>query len=515
MRSNISSDVYVHPQIGTIRKPAVFSIPTVVSESRSFFRKFRRGRCQNNVIPVKLTERNFSPVSFIEFTYINIGSMKNKTTSIYDYICENKVDVFVIAETWLFSNEEENATYINSFLPTGFSFKHCPRPQPNSHTAGGVGLIYRNSISVEIKSSSNNPKNKIEQFEFFDCVLNQRKDARSSIRIIILYRPPPSPVNKLKLKLFWKEWSKFLSLYSGSSAEVVFVGDLNLHLEESNLASTKRFTSIIKEHSLIQHIKAPTHTAGHTLDVLITKTESKILQDSIKIHDPGFSDNLGTCTTTHHYAIDFSFCYEKPQPLRKSIKYRNVKNVDFPAVTSALNDLSLVSKLSQCKTVDEMVSIYSVNLKTILDMHAPEKTRTVIERPNSSWFTPELQQMKIIKRKLERRWKKSKTKFDHITYRKYCSRFSGMLNKSRVKKSLDEIEACGNDRGRLFKFCNTLIGHKKQSQILLANCKNETETAQSFADFFDCKVQTICKELDDKAKHSSCTESSFPLPSSS
>ena len=423
--------------------------------------------------------------------------MKNKTASLYDYICENRVEFVVLTETWLFAVEEENTVYINSLLPAGFLFKHCPRP--DGHRGGGVGLVYRDSIMLTQKSSSSSAQNKIEQFEFYDCILNQRKDPRSSIRVIIVYRPPPNAVNKLKLKLFWKEWSKFLSQYSGSNAEIVFVGDLNLHLDDSSLSSTKKFFNLIEEYSLTQHIKEPTHTAGHILDVLITKTLSKIMPESITVHDPGFSDNDGNCLTCHHFAIDFSFCYKKPLPAKKIIKYRNLKNIDIKSIAQAVNKLSLESKLTECDTVDDMVSIYSDSLKSILDLHAPTLTRTVTDRSKSPWFTSELLAMKSEKRKLERQWKKSKRKSDHIAYRQYCASYSHNLNKARVQKSLEDIEACENDAGRLFKLCKSLIAPKKRGKLQLAGCENDTQTAQTFADYFKCKVKNICKELDNQA----------------
>ena len=135
----------IHPLIQFSKYPSVFSIVTVISQSRSAC-KSKRGRCLKNLKPVKSTSKEPLPSSFIKFTYINIGSLKNKTASLYDYICENRVDVVVLTETWLFAVEEENTVYINSLLPAGFLFKHCPRP--DGHRGGGVGLVYCDYIMI-------------------------------------------------------------------------------------------------------------------------------------------------------------------------------------------------------------------------------------------------------------------------------------------------------------------------------------------------------------------------------
>ena len=194
--------------------PRLHFIPVIISEPRK--RKMPRGRQLHNLTKIKKVEhqRQQTNQTFrrnLQLAYINIGSMKNKTTGIYDFLAQDKTDILALTETWLLANEEENHVCINAALPTGFSIEHCPRK--DGRTGGGVALIYRDALKVTIKGSSYISR-KFDQFEYLDCKVKLTNDERSSIRIVVLYRPPPTKVNKLKLKLFWRDWIRFLPKYS-------------------------------------------------------------------------------------------------------------------------------------------------------------------------------------------------------------------------------------------------------------------------------------------------------------
>ena len=57
--------------------------------------------------------REHSPIYNLSVSYWNTGSIKNKTFGIRDYIISEDVDIMALTETWLYADEEENATYIN------------------------------------------------------------------------------------------------------------------------------------------------------------------------------------------------------------------------------------------------------------------------------------------------------------------------------------------------------------------------------------------------------------------
>ena len=62
----------------------------------------------------------------LHITYLNVCSLKNKTTSLYDYIVHSQIDMMVFTETWLHSDEKENTVCKNDLIPDGFTLKHVP-----------------------------------------------------------------------------------------------------------------------------------------------------------------------------------------------------------------------------------------------------------------------------------------------------------------------------------------------------------------------------------------------------
>ena len=73
-------------------------------------------------------------------------------------------------------------------------------------------------------------------------------------------------------------------------SNLLIVGDINLHLDDSNdILTTSKFQQLLNVHSLLQHVSTATHSQGYTLDVVITRTEQAV--ESISVEAPSFSDH--------------------------------------------------------------------------------------------------------------------------------------------------------------------------------------------------------------------------------
>ena len=263
-----------------------------------------RVKCKNSFKNlVKVSIEPTAHVASTKFSYLNAGSLKNKTFGLHDYIVSNHLDILAVTETWLFPEDQQNLIYLTELLPHNYKICHIPRS--NGQHAGGVAIVYRDSFLLDTVNSSNVADNQINQFEFIDC--NLRFNKKIVFRLLVVYRPPPSKKNKLKVKYFWKDWTKFLSDIILCHHDWIIVGDLNFHLDDTKKYHSKRFCKILDEFGLVQHIKHPTHTAQHILDVLITPTDcSRIVQSSIVVHDPCISDNQGNLADSRHFAISWA-----------------------------------------------------------------------------------------------------------------------------------------------------------------------------------------------------------------
>ena len=441
-------------------------------------------------------------------TYINAGSVKNKVTGICDFIINNNVDIMAITETWLYADDNENAIYINEMTPDGYEMKHVARQDESGHAAGGVGLIFRKSVKVVVKDSGNMCRSKTDQFEYMACDVFQNSDARSKIILILVYRPPPSKKNGLKIKSFWKDWNKFIRQFARDHTEIVILGDLNFHLDDLENCNTRKFNSILTEFDLVQHISQPTHTAGHTLDVLITKPDNKIVKQSIAVHDPGISNQAGVVSLCHHFAISFELSFSKPLPSCKQIQYRNIRDINHDAFISDVSKLQLPSQLLQCSCVNQMVAVFNDSLEPLIDKHAPIITRTVVERPNTAWYSSTLLGEKQTRRKLERRWIKSGLEIHRICYRKHCATYNKLLHRNRIQHLQNKIVSCQNNSSKLYKVCKSILCLPKP-QVAIEGCNSDKASADALASFFKSKVNTIAKELETDEESSQNNNSTF------
>ena len=150
---------------------------------------------------------------------LNPRSVKNKTLSICDYIVSCDFDIVALTETWLGSSID--SVCIRELVPDGYSIKHVARS--GSRRGGGVAVIYKTSITVNVVQSSQNSK--FVHFEHMDCSLNINGFV---LKLAVVYRPPPSSANGFKTSEFLAdEWPAFLSEYATFDKDIIIVGDLN------------------------------------------------------------------------------------------------------------------------------------------------------------------------------------------------------------------------------------------------------------------------------------------------
>ena len=135
--------------------------------------------------------------------------------------------------------------------------------------------------------------------------------ASSTVKRAVVYRPPPSKINKSMVGLFMTEFQDFLEHHTVKSQNILIVGDFNFHYEDPSNVDACRFRDILSNHALCQHVSGSTHMAGHMLDLIITQSVDNIVSNTV-------SDFL-----TDHAAIHCHLHLPKPQTLQQKIQYRN------------------------------------------------------------------------------------------------------------------------------------------------------------------------------------------------
>ena len=120
-----------------------------------------------------------------------------------------------------------------------------------------------------------------------------------------------------------------------ATSHTIICGDFNLHVEDSENQHARQFIDILDSFGLKQHVMDATHIHGHTLDLVITKSNDSILK-SCSIRVPGLSD---------HYAVQCNLFLQKTQFGRKLINSRNLRTLNLDTLAMTFSTRLLVYNL--------------------------------------------------------------------------------------------------------------------------------------------------------------------------
>ena len=235
---------------------------------------------------------------------------------------------------------------------------------------------------------------------------------------------------------------------------MLILGDFNFHVDDPSNTYAKKFLETISLFDLIQHVKIQTHTAGHILDLVMSRDD--LLIENI-ISDSSINSD--------HFAILFQLSIPCPPRPRSVITYRNWKQVYFPTFD---NDVS--SRFLQFPpSLNEGVSQYYSRTLEIVDKHAPLKSKTVTVRMESPWYTANLTNEKCLRRRLERKARRAGLPTDLKTCSDQRNRYNHLLSEAKTNYYRSNIvEAPSAD---MWRFCNKFFG--KPSSSVLPNHSSE------------------------------------------
>jgi exonuclease III len=308
----------------------------------------------------------------------NIRSLTNHFhyTALADLAQTHNVDIFALTETWISPNTTTSAELLDS-IPHGFHLVSTPRPVTSSKTSnvdGGTAFLVREPLSL-----LSSPTFTFKSFEVSTVTL---KLPRSKLTICNIYHPPPTSAvsrNKSTFSQFLEDFQCLVSTVTTLPHEFIITGDFNIHVDNATDSYTQQFLSVLNDANLTQHVTFPTHSHSHTLDLFITGINSS-LRPSITPINTSPSDHFPVLST-------LNITPPPPPPLSK-VTYRSIKSVNVEKFKQDILSSSLIThppiKLS------DLVDCYNYTLSSILDKHAPVKTKFTRLKPANPSFTPAL-----------------------------------------------------------------------------------------------------------------------------
>lgn len=137
------------------------------------------------------------------------------------------------------------------------------------HFDPNSGNVFRSCFSIKLQSYR-----KFISFEYIELLLTSES---KTLRIVIVYRPPPSTNNGLTPTILFDEFSTFLEQYITIPGSLLMVSDFNFHVDTCDSEYVTTFLQLLDVFNLNQNTNGSTHKDGHTLDH-ITRSDNDIAQ---------------------------------------------------------------------------------------------------------------------------------------------------------------------------------------------------------------------------------------------
>ena len=203
--------------------------------------------------------------SSIRVATLNAHSLRKKYVPVSDFIESSELDVMVIVESWHHSSAD---VAVRRAAPPGFHFLDRPRYDDPLATERGGGIIVYHRDHLKAK--------KIELVRVpttFEALAVSLASDRGPTTLLALYRPGSS---RPYTTVFYDEFISLMDQFALYNTQLVLVGDLNLHLEDSSLPETMEFVAVLEQFGLKQHVTESTHVSEGWFDVVVIRDDCQV-----------------------------------------------------------------------------------------------------------------------------------------------------------------------------------------------------------------------------------------------
>ena len=237
-------------------------------------------------------------------------SIRNKCSEVLEHVIDNDADVVFLSETWMESENNDVTAVIKSY---GYKLLHERRKNREKEIGGGVGVMVRSTMIHK--------QHKCKFYKSFEHVIVSVKLTNSTkLMIITIYRLQFIPAST-----FLEEFTELLEGLNAMTEDFIISGDINFHLETDD-PHVLHLQNLWSTFNITQHVRTTTHNLGHTLDLVLTKSDSPSIRN-LECRDIQLSD---------HFMVIFESEVEVVKQEQRTITFRNTKEVGIELFSEAL-----------------------------------------------------------------------------------------------------------------------------------------------------------------------------------
>ena len=250
-----------------------------------------------------------------------------------------------------------------------------------------------------------------------------------------------------------------------------------MHMDIPDKWDTKRLNDTLLSTGFHQFIDKPTPKSNHILDLLITRQDDDLIQEHDV--DPDYHSD--------HHIITCTVKCTKLRPLKVVTNSRPYGKLDLVLFDRLLNE-SLVDFPYDCEDPNILAEAYESITSSVLDEVCPVVTKESTIRPRLPWYNDNVHTQRRVRRKLERKWRKSRNEQDHEAFLAQKNLVTNLIVTSKIEYFSDQFSnANAKD---MYATINGLL-NKSTKALPVLELKTEIELADDFLSFFIAKVEKI------------------------
>lgn len=181
--------------------------------------------------------------------------------------------------------------------------------------------------------------------------------------------------------------------------------------------------------------------------------------------------------------------------MKKTIVFRKYRDINIESFKRDIQE-KFDATTTDDRDVDSLVRCYNTSVQEVIDLHAPLQTRTVTIRPKRTYISQEVKQEKVILRRQERKWRKTKSVFDREQYAEQRNYVTELINKTEKDYNSGKILEYKNDPKNMYRFMSGLLG--KNGQLPLPPHTCPVELSNDFNHHYRDKTGKVLTSLEEK-----------------
>ena len=267
------------------------------------------------------------------------------------------------------------------------------------------------------------------------------------------------------------------------SGHIIILGDFNVHVDLPHLPVSHQFLDMVSAAGLHQLVDVPTHNHGHTLDLVISRTDGTVIS-RCEVLDKSMSDHSIVC-------CDLNIV--KSRYRRVTIISRNYRQIDDETFRGDLS--TALDGMPHDDDADSRIEFFHEVIQSVLDCHCLKTVRTIKKMPSVPWYDENIRAARQVKKRAERKWRKSGSPCDRDLYNARRNELNISILNAKCKYYTDLLlDANSKD---MYATIKSLLGCSKGA---LPCCDNNAKLANDFATFFEDKITQIRQSLEESSR---------------